>query len=90
MGFEPTVPYGITGFQDQRLQPLGQLSEQRSKIITRNYEDVKMFSLFCESFFKNKSVIIGKPADPDFLTVYFYVDPCTFKAVEAEFFILSG
>ena len=26
VGFEPTVPCGITGFQDQRLQPLGQLS----------------------------------------------------------------
>ena len=25
-GFEPPVPFGITGFQDQRLQPLGHLS----------------------------------------------------------------
>ncbi len=34
VGFEPTVPFGITGFQDQLLKPLGQLSEQRSLIIT--------------------------------------------------------
>ena len=53
VGFEPTVPYGITGFQDQRLQPLGQLSEQRSKIITRYLQDVKMFSEFIVIFFKN-------------------------------------
>ena len=26
-GFEPPVPFGITGFQDQRLQPLGHLSK---------------------------------------------------------------
>ena len=25
-GFEPPVPHGITGFQDQRLKPLGHLS----------------------------------------------------------------
>ena len=25
-GFEPPVPFGITGFQDQRLKPLGHLS----------------------------------------------------------------
>ena len=25
-GFEPPVPYGITGFQDQLLKPLGHLS----------------------------------------------------------------
>ena len=34
VGFEPTVPFGITGFQDQPLKPLGQLSEQRSLSIT--------------------------------------------------------
>ena len=27
MGFEPTVPFGITGFQDQLLKPLGHLSK---------------------------------------------------------------
>ena len=26
VGFEPTVPLGITGFQDQLLKPLGHLS----------------------------------------------------------------
>ena len=26
VGFEPTVPFGITGFQDQLLKPLGRLS----------------------------------------------------------------
>ena len=26
MGFEPTVPFSITGFQDQLLKPLGHLS----------------------------------------------------------------
>ena len=26
VGFEPTVPCGITGFQDQLLKPLGHLS----------------------------------------------------------------
>ena len=29
VGFEPTVPFGITGFQDRRLKPLGQLSKER-------------------------------------------------------------
>ena len=28
VGFEPTVPCGITGFQDQLLKPLGHLSKQ--------------------------------------------------------------
>ena len=27
VGFEPTVPFGITGFQDQLLKPLGHLSK---------------------------------------------------------------
>ena len=26
VGFEPTAPYGVTGFQDQLLKPLGHLS----------------------------------------------------------------
>ena len=29
VGFEPTVPFGNTGFQDRRLKPLGQLSKER-------------------------------------------------------------
>ena len=28
IGFEPTVPFGITGFQDQLHKPLGHLSKQ--------------------------------------------------------------
>ena len=28
VGFEPTVPFGITGFQDQLLKPLGHLSKK--------------------------------------------------------------
>ena len=31
VGFEPTVPCGITGFQDQLLKPLGHLSISREK-----------------------------------------------------------
>ena len=27
VGFEPTAPFGITGFQDQLLKPLGHLSK---------------------------------------------------------------
>lgn len=33
VGFEPTVPSGITGFQDRLLKPLGHLSESLSSII---------------------------------------------------------
>ena len=27
VGFEPTAPFGVTGFQDQLLKPLGHLSK---------------------------------------------------------------
>ena len=40
VGFEPTVPCGITGFQDQLLKPLGHLSKT-SSIITAEYALVK-------------------------------------------------
>ena len=43
VGFEPTVPCGITGFQDQLLKPLGQLSEQCFVILTRVSKYVKHF-----------------------------------------------
>ena len=33
VGFEPTVPFGITGFQDQLLKPLGHLSIMSSTSI---------------------------------------------------------
>ena len=47
VGFEPTVPRGITGFQDQLLKPLGHLSELRPNrldqiILTCKYPIVKM------------------------------------------------
>ena len=32
-GFEPPVPFGITGFQDQRLQPLGHLSISNQRVL---------------------------------------------------------
>ena len=41
VGFEPTVPFGITGFQDRLLKPLGHLSVP--SIIAR-------VSLFCQDF----------------------------------------
>ena len=33
VGFEPTVPFGITGFQDQLLKPLGHPSEPDNTFI---------------------------------------------------------
>ena len=46
VGFEPTVPFGITGFQDQLLKPLGQLSEQCLIILSRKKRNVKHFFVF--------------------------------------------
>ena len=43
VGFEPTVPFGITGFQDQLLKPLGQLSEQCFVILPLVLKYVKHF-----------------------------------------------
>ena len=40
MGFEPTVPRGITGFQDRLLKPLGHLSMTTIRIITKHFEFV--------------------------------------------------
>ena len=48
VGFEPTVPFGITGFQDRPLKPLGQLSKERFAILTHRPKRVKpSFSFFC-------------------------------------------
>ncbi len=44
VGFEPTVPFGITGFQDQPLKPLGQLSET-----VLDYSTTKPFQ--CQALF---------------------------------------
>ena len=44
-GFEPPVPFGITGFQDQRHQPLGHLSnskEPASMIISEIHRKVNV------------------------------------------------
>ena len=34
VGFEPTAPFGVTGFQDQLHKPLGHLSENGIKLVT--------------------------------------------------------
>ena len=53
VGFEPTVPFGITGFQDQLLKPLGQLSEQCFVILPLVLKYVKhFFKLFLIFFDK--------------------------------------
>ncbi len=45
VGFEPTVPFGITGFQDQLLKPLGHLSELPIVCSQqRMYDSSKIFS----------------------------------------------
>ena len=36
VGFEPTAPFGVTGFQDQLLKPLGHLSKVSSVLIEKN------------------------------------------------------
>ena len=50
-GFEPPVPFGITGFQDQRLQPLGHLSKAQPAIVILSkifcFVKAKMKILLC-------------------------------------------
>ena len=46
VGFEPTVPCGITGFQDQLLKPLGHLSKHRLASIASRERSVKQFLIF--------------------------------------------
>ncbi len=36
VGFEPTAPFGVTGFQDQLLKPLGHLSIVRFYFIHKS------------------------------------------------------
>ena len=52
VGFEPTVPFGITGFQDQLLKPLGHLSmsEPAKSIISGFAMYVNPFFAFFENF----------------------------------------
>jgi hypothetical protein len=56
-GFEPPVPFGITGFQDQLLKPLGHLSSRNDAIQTGKLDFVKI----------NK---ISTPSPIDTSTVY--------------------
>ena len=52
VGFEPTVPFSITGFQDQLLKPLGHLSVNMSRcdpthdIVSYGKGNVKTFFAF--------------------------------------------
>ena len=46
VGFEPTVPFGITGFQDQLLKPLGHLSKAVKWLVYYNSS-----SCFCQALF---------------------------------------
>ena len=58
MGFEPTVPCEITGFQDQLLKPLGHLSSSEEVPVTRNVYYIiteasvcqQVFEIFSENF----------------------------------------
>ena len=45
VGFEPTVPFGITGFQDQLLKPLGHLSSVDSTVISLKMVTHRRFEL---------------------------------------------
>ena len=45
VGFEPTVPCGITGFQDQLLKPLGHLSIMRLAALLKPLSFSDLFSL---------------------------------------------
>ena len=56
VGFEPTAPCGVTGFQDQLLKPLGHLSitvllYQIGPIISNNVISYKKKSWLIASFF---------------------------------------
>ena len=57
VGFEPTVPFGITGFQDQPLKPLGQLSETVLDYI--NTEPSTCQALFCNFFYNFSNSILS-------------------------------
>ena len=63
MGFEPTVPFSITGFQDQLLKPLGHLSvhfgrcDPTHDIVTHKESNVKcFFAIFEKNLTYNKLV----------------------------------
>ena len=45
VGFEPTAPCGVTGFQDQLLKPLGHLSIMRLAALLKPLSFSDLFSL---------------------------------------------
>ena len=51
VGFEPTVPCGITGFQDQLLKPLGHLSELYNIYNQQHNYSITKKSV-CQAFFE--------------------------------------
>ena len=66
VGFEPTVPFGITGFQDQLLKPLGHLSElsvsnSACMILANIYRIVNSFFYFFTFFYFS---VFEKPPMP--------------------------
>ena len=44
-GVEPPVPFDITGFQDQRLQPLGHLSVTSDIYYKRMHPECQVFTM---------------------------------------------
>ena len=64
-GFEPPVPFSITGFQDQRLQPLGHLSmsEPALLIITDHCSFVNHFLKIIRFFFATFQFTLGIKAE---------------------------
>lgn len=52
VGFEPTVPFDITSFQDWRLKPLGHLSAwARQPSSSNRYNSIAAFARFVNHFF---------------------------------------
>ena len=55
MGFEPTVPCEITGFQDRLLKPLGHLSGYADESLIIIAHKIKVVNHFLEN--KKKSTV---------------------------------
>ena len=81
-GFEPPVPFGITGFQDQRLKPLGHLSisEPAKNIIAGFFCRVnRFFESFSKIFFwRQKQRIIWQKNTENAIINNKYAKPETF------------
>ena len=58
VGFEPTAPFGVTGFQDQLLKPLGHLSIwiQLASLEQRNLRQYTSKCFLCQHFFQLFSI----------------------------------